>query len=185
VRLADSLDVFDRWGATAGLVVAAIAYCAFIDMPYGKETAQLRSETAQRRDFIAKAAKLVEETANSKREGQTSVNYVKSWEAATPKAADVGTFFSDVHQAARRAGATVARFEPQPPISLVSIEQRPVALTLEGSHAQIAAALVNIEKLSATIWVKDVVVSRSRVNAENVQFESKLVVFTDKTANSD
>jgi hypothetical protein len=56
---------------------------------------------------------------------------------------------------------------------------------LEGSHSQIAAALVNIEKLAATIWVKDVVMSRSRENAENVQFEAKLVVFTDKTDKSD
>jgi Tfp pilus assembly protein PilO len=185
VKFPNSLDIFDRWGATAGLVVAAIAYCVFVDIPYGAATAELRNETADRRDFIAKSAKLVEETAKLKREGQTSVNYVKAWESATPKAENVGSFFSGVHQAARRAGAAVARFEPQSPVSLHSVEQRPVALTLEGTHAQIAEALVNIEKLPATIWVRDVVVSRSRANAENVQFESKLVIFTDKTANSD
>lgn len=185
MRFARLLDIFDRWGATAGLVVAAVAYCAFVDVPYGQETAELRSETARRREFIAQAARLVAETERLNAESRTAVDYVNAWRAATPKTPDVGSFFGEVHQAVRRAGVSVARFEPQSPVPLSTVEQRPLALTLTGTHAEIAAALVNIERLPATIWIKDVILTPARETAGHVQFESKLVVFADKASNSD
>ena len=185
MRFAGLIDIFDRWGATAGLVAAAVAYCVFIALPYGKETAQLRRETAQRRAFIADAARLVAETERLDSEGRATVDYVNAWRAASPDSADAGAFFGEVHQAVRRAGVSVTRFEPQSPVALSTIEQRPIALVLEGPHADISAALVNIEKLPATIWVKDVVITPSREPAGHVRFESKLVVFADKATNSD
>ncbi len=179
------LDAFDRWGATAALVAAAVAYCAFVDIPYSTTTAQLRHDTGERRRFIAASEKLIPETERSNKEHREASAYVDRWRGASPDAGAVSGFYGEIHQAVRNAGVDVTRFEPQPPATLETIEQRPISLTVEGRHEDVAAALVNLERLPATIWVKDVTVTPAREHAGLVQFESKIVVFADKATKSD
>jgi Tfp pilus assembly protein PilO len=185
MKLSGMLDIFDRWGATAGLVAVAAAYCFFVDLPYGQATAQLRSDSAERRRFIADAERLTAATAALEAEGRAAEDYVRSWRNVTPKSAAVSSYYGEIHNAVRQAGVEVTRFEPQAAVTLATIEQRPIALAMEGTHAQISTALLNLERLPATIWVRDVVVTPTRETAGHVQFESKLVVFADNAAKSD
>lgn len=185
MKLSVLLDMFDRWGATAGLVAVAAAYCLFVDLPYGQATTQLRRDAAERRRFIADAERLNTATTKLEAEGQTAENYVRDWRNVTPKSAAVSSFYGEIHNAVRRAGVEVTRFEPQAAVALAMIEQRPIALAMEGTHAQIATALLNLERLPATIWVRDVVMTPTRETAGHVQFESKLVVFADNATKSD
>ncbi|MEX2185270.1 MAG: type 4a pilus biogenesis protein PilO [Pirellulales bacterium] len=179
------IDAFDRWGATAGLVAAAVAYCVLVDIPYSTTTAQLRKETDEHRRFIAEAERLVSQTERLERQASEAGDYIADWRRATPKAATVGQFYGEIHHAVRTAGVDVTRFEPQPAVPLAMIEQQPVSLTMEGRHADLATALVNLEKLPATIWVKDVTVTPVRERAGFVQFESKIVIFADNATKSD
>lgn len=179
------VDAFDRWAATAALVAAAVAYCVLVDLPYSRTTAQLRSETSARRRFIAETEKLIPQIERLEIEADEAVKFVTTWREHTPNADAVSGFYGEIHHAVRRSGVEVTRFEPQPAVSLETIEQRPISVTVEGHHADVAAALVNLEKLPATIWVKDVTVSPARERAGFVQFESKIVVFADKAAKSD
>jgi Tfp pilus assembly protein PilO len=185
MKISGLLDVFDRWGATAGLVIAAVAYCVFVDIPYGQATAQLRKETSERRQSISDSQRLVAETAALETKRRAADEYVEAWRNATPKSAAVSNYYGEIHNVVRQAGVEVTRFEPQAAVALATLEQRPIALTMEGTHAQIATALLNLERLPSTIWVRDVVVTPAREAAGHVQFESKLVVFADNATKSD
>jgi Tfp pilus assembly protein PilO len=180
-----AFDAFDRWGATALMVAVAIAYCTFVDLPYGKATTQLRSETAERRRVIADSEKLVPQIERMVRDADDAERYVDQWRRSTPKSGAVSALFGEIHHAVRRTGVEVTRFEPQPAVSLSTIEQRPISLTIEGRHAEVAAAVVHLEQLPATIWVKDVVVTPVTERAEIVKFECKVVVFADNAGKSD
>jgi Tfp pilus assembly protein PilO len=185
MKLSGLLDIFDRWGATAGLVAVAAVYCFFVDLPYGQATTQLRRDAAERRNFIADAERLTAATMKLETDSRTAENYVRDWRDVTPDSAAASSYYGEIHNAVRQAGVEVTRFEPQAAVTLSTIEQRPIALEMEGTHAQISTALLNLERLPATIWVRDVIVTPTRETAGRVQFESKLVVFADNATKSD
>jgi Tfp pilus assembly protein PilO len=171
-------------GTIAGVVAAGAGYFFLVDRPSQADTAQIRSEIADKQQYIQKAEALVPQIAQSERESKEALEHVDEWRRATPKAEEISQLYGRIQTAIRSERAVVTKFEPQPAVVLASMQQVPLMLTFLGDQQQVAKALADIERLSVTIWVRDVRLSQAAEDKSKVQCEVKLVIFTDHAENS-
>lgn len=176
--------LLERIGIPAGLAAAAVGYFTFVDGPKRDAAAAAAQELSNRERYISEAEELRPRIAKARHELSESLAHIAQWREGTPTAHRVADFYGTLHRALREGGASVLRFEPQPPISLETLEQTPVAVTVVGSHEAIHRALVEVEGLPVTIWVKDARLSRAGEDEKKVQLEAKLVIFAERAEKS-
>jgi Tfp pilus assembly protein PilO len=174
-----------RYGLFGALIATVAGYYLWIDRPLRASTERFREERQDKLRYIAEAEELRPRIQAAKIAVRDAEAHYAAWKSSLPTEGAVSAHYSTLTATIRSAGATVTKFEPLPPIKLASIQQAPLLVTLSGTHAQIAAALVNMEKMSSTIWVRDLRLTEAREDGKAVSCEVRLIVFANNADKSD
>jgi len=169
---------------TVPLAALALAYVIFVFLPRQENIAHTRSEIQSQRQFIATTQAirptilaLEEELAETRRRADL-------WRSQVPDAAAMTRLQGEIQNAGQASGATITRFNPQPPVEYQAIRQVPVAVACSGSFDSILCLLGEIESLSATVWVDRLRIDAGGGVGENLKSEIDLGVFASKSKNS-
>lgn len=171
---------------TAPLAVVTIVYFAYVYVPMRTKISELRRE----RDGIEL---LVRESQRMSTQLETTREQLTATQAfiarQTRRLVPVETAMDDLASIpilARQANATIERFEPSPPSTTdKSLARIPVQVQCAGSFAELFAFLGELETLPNKLWIDELKFEAGREAGQKTKCEVKLVVFAERSANSD
>lgn len=171
--------------ATIAMAAASVAFVILVFLPGQTKTQAFRDQLRNKRASIAGATLLKASAARLESELQRARAFTQEWKERAPDEARMPQTFGLIYESAQQSGATISKFEPQNATTMHTIRRVPLLLTSRGTFAQISKILFSIEQLPMTIWFDSLRFTPSRENAQRIECEAKLVVFADKTGNSD
>jgi Tfp pilus assembly protein PilO len=168
----------------AALGAAAVAYVVLVFVPGHKAIMELRARIVAKRSQVLQVGSLASAIELSKKDLARAKACIAAWDANAPNEKDLAVLFGRINELAKAAGAVNTRFEPEPVRRRERLVEIPLSIGLLGSFGQIEAFVHSLERLPATIWVDSVKIASTK-DAEPVQGEVRLVVFTANSENSD
>lgn len=163
----------------------ALAYAFLIFLPIQRSITSLRTELAEKRQFILDAGSLGPRLAQLAVELEEAQAIVGAWREQSPSEEEMATFIGQVSVLASEAGATPGRITPRQAITLASLRRHPAELAVEGTFAQLCQFLGRLESLPKTIWINDLTLQSVGENRATVRGEISFSVFADNSAKSD
>jgi Tfp pilus assembly protein PilO len=169
---------------TIGLGAAVVAYAFGVFLPGQRATAELRKQLREKRMAIMQADRLLYPIYDAETELSRAKEFLDKSKAAAPAEDEIASVMAEVHRRALATGVEVVRFEPRKPTSLETVNQHPVAVTLEGRFHAVWTFLHKLETLEAPLWISDLRVDPKEGLEDELQLELVLTVFSDKEKNS-
>lgn len=168
------------------IIIAATAVIAVLVYIPGQEKSQaLREQLRGKRASITRAIQAKASATRLDKELHRAREFTGQWKDRAPNENRMPQTFGQIFQSAQQSGATIAKFEPQTATALHTIRQVPLSLTSRGTYSQITKLLLAIEQLPMTVWIDSLRFTPSRENTQHIECEAALVLFADKTSNSD
>jgi Tfp pilus assembly protein PilO len=165
------------WTLTAVPTVAVVAYLTLVWLPGHRAIVAVQEQVESKRQFVARAAELPAALAGCRRELQTAEAAVARWENAAPRKRHLAEYFEKINVAAKDAGLTIARFDPQPLLVHERIHEIPVVIDGSGGFFQLYEFLRNVERLPPTTWVESITMDSNKSDPKNVTYKVNVVGF--------
>jgi len=173
------------WIGPAVAAGVAGAYLLFGFLPGQLSLAEMSSQLAAKRDFVAQAAATLPALAAAEQQVRQANQYNAHWQEALLDDAELSTLFGRIHEMAKNSGVTTTRFQPESPVTLARVRRVPLAIGCTGQFGQIVRFLGELERLPQIVWVDQVRMEPAGQNKEAIQCEVILGIFVDNSENSD
>ncbi len=164
------------WLTTIPTAVTALGLVVFVILPAHRTNNALKTEIADKQQFLAGASHLAALTAATQESLKRLDAFVQLF-AGSSDLQDRSVLYAQITDAARSAGLVTTRFDPRPAQPGAVVTRLPMQFTGTGSFAQIAQFIYEIESMPMSIWVEGIEIKRTAEDAQSVQFEANLVVF--------
>ncbi len=171
--------------ATIAMAAVSVAFVMLVFLPGQSRTQALRDQLRSKRASITGHTLCKASTANLESQLQHAQEFTQAWKEHAPNEATMPRTFGQIYESAQQSGATISKFEPQSATDMQTIRRVPLSLSSRGTFAQISKVLLSIEQLPMTVWFDSLRFTPSRDNTQHIECEAALVVFADKTGNSD
>jgi len=171
--------------ATSLIGALALAYVVTIFLPRQRAVAALRTQLAEKQDFIMQSELLrpvVESKTDELRETEAFIN---SQRQQVPDLAQLPEMFGTISDKIREAGARTERFEPAPPTDCGALRKLPVRMTVQGSFEQLFQLLSDLEGLPAPLWIDELEISQEAEDGTSLACTFNVAVFAAEGEISD
>lgn len=172
------------WLLPALAMAGGAAYVAFVFLPSQRALASLREDLTAKQEFLAQSAALAPAVEATQREREETVRFNQAWLDAAPSADRVSQLFGRINELARRSGATVTRFDPEPVESYECLRRMPILVGCQGEFSQVCEFLQSVEHLPQAIWMDNLKIEQDGKDRSTVIAEIRLDIFADNSGNS-
>lgn len=167
------------WIVPTSLVAATAIYLTFVWLPDQRSIQDMQDQVESQQRFVSEAAEFQELLVASLREIDKAELTTKQWKDTVPQAQNFVTLYEKIDALARKAGLTVALFNPQPIVGHEKVCETPLAIGCFGTLTQVFDFLKTIEGLPLPIWAKSMKwKKKTTTDAKDMQCELELVVFS-------
>ncbi len=175
-----------RWLVTALSVAGGVAYLYWGFLPGMRTMAEIRRQSAERRDYVEKADRLKPAVEDAARELSEAQAFNAKCQAALTDDRRLAELYGQINAQAKAAGATPKRFEPLRSNSeLETLRQAPLALDALGNYQQLTRMLALLERLPATVWFDSVRITPHREDGQKDLCELKMAIFSARSDKND
>lgn len=172
------------WIVTLPLVALAAAYFYFLFLPGQREIARLADELALQRQFVQGSVSGVAAIRATAGDLERCREYTAEWAKNAPVEGDLADLLARITSAAKHAGTTITRLEPDRPVRYEHVSRVPVVVGLAGSFSQVGRLICDLERLPQTLWIQEVRIEIAGKDGENVQCEMVVEIFADNPGDS-
>jgi hypothetical protein len=172
------------WIVTLPLGVIAAAYIMGVYLPNHRVIGELRRDAAEKQDFIDEAAQTNTAIGSGKRTLEKTLAYTTAREQLAPHEKEMSLLYGRIHEAARAAGASPSRFDPQAVAAFDTFRRTKVVVGCSGSFLQIYEFLRRLEGMPAAIWVDSVRIDKKGDSGGEIGCEVDLAIFADNSESS-
>lgn len=170
---------------TIPLAAAAAAWVFFVFLPIQRAIERLRDEGSQMQQYCSRSQSFLPVLQHTGRDLASVRQKVASWEEITPSPKDLTALLGQITASIRSSGLRTTRFDPEPTVAYDRIAQIPISIGVTGSFPGVFTLLSQIETMSPMIWIERLEIEKAGKAAGSVSCDIDLVIFIDKTDNSD
>jgi type IV pilus assembly protein PilO len=174
-----------NWLVTAPLVGLTVGFLFVFYLPNKKALRELSNELELKQQVVAQSNQTAAQMLATEQQVRETRQFVEAWREIAPAGSGSSALLGDISRLAKAAGVRTTRFEPSPAVEHQQLRQTPLAIGCGGSFAQVYQLLLGIEKLPQSVWMDELKIERKEKNKGDLQCELKLVIFADKSKNSD
>jgi Tfp pilus assembly protein PilO len=174
-----------HWIIIALLAAVAVAYALLIFVPQRAAIAEIRTELANKRQYVAQGGVLDARLKAVQQELDATNAYNAKSRAAAPTNKGLSSLFERISELVKSTGATTTRFDPEPAVPHEKITQITLSIGLTGSFPQILAFLSSLERLSPRVWVESVRLDAPPKDSEPMKGELSVAIFINNSDDSD
>jgi hypothetical protein len=174
-----------NWTLILPLAGLGLAYLFLFFLPSQRLFDSLGKDLSKQLDAVSRADVLIPAIALTTRQLDASCTYNRRWIEATPSESELPHLFAKVNALAKAAGITTTRLSPQPAVQYEKIRSVTLTAGYRGSFSQVCRFLCDLESISESIWIDQVQMEGDGKNGKDISCEVSLVVFVDKTDESD
>jgi Tfp pilus assembly protein PilO len=169
-----------RQWMTVVLAVGAVgAYVYFAHLPGEARLKALRAELAAADDSIQQAEMLDSAIEATRKQADTTRQYVEKWEDSAPSEDDLSELFGRISQLIEQSGPTTTLFEPQEAVLYDTVFRLPVEVASTGSFAEVCRLLHGLEHQEETFWISKLRMVQNGEDSKDMKCEITLDIFAD------
>ena len=131
------------------------AYVLLLFLPNYRQLNKQRELIQLQQDFIDKTEGLKGEISELQAQVSQTQDFCQQWLEKAPGDADIPQIHKRVSECVTRSGATVTGFDPQPALTLDTLDRIPLTVRAAGDFSQIHDMLARLEAMPETLWLEN------------------------------
>jgi len=177
----------ERGGLYVTLPTAAsvVALALLVFMPNQRKIDALRSQLRSRQMLTNEAQGMAQRIQDLQEQTDLAAAYVQRWRTNLPRDNQAVLVQAEITSLAAQAGVETTQLNPSEDVELPTLVRMPLKLELQGTFAEIFDFVKRLERLPRFIWLDTLTLKTSREDGEDLECEVDLIVFRERSEESD